>query len=467
MSDVRLMFTGDTILQRRLSACVEKDFLEVVDAIRSTDGGFTNLEGCVQAGEDWHAYAAGNGRAATFVRTPPYVGDELSWLGMKLLSLANNHSADFGEGGILTTLRYLERWPTLRPAGIGPTLAEAAAPTYLETPRAVVAMIAAADYGPRGLGDLSFPPPLGVMAADRDRYFTGRPGVNLLRYDCAFTIPEAAVNNLRDISQHMGWEQSKSMRRGGGGRAEPMTGPSPASDEVDSDGVFYFMGRKFVIGDNWSFTTEPFPGDVERIVAAVQEAKRQADWVVVSLHQQGAGRSRTEPPDHTVALGRAAMKAGADVFVAHGAGRVGGIEFVNEGVGIYGQGSFAMHLDQVKQLPLEMMERFGFGYDDEAGELLERRATKESRVGTEVGTRSEPIRHLSSMTLVELRSGHPPDATVVPLALRGSDEGRFASGVPYSLSAGGELHTSAIEMIGQRCVPFATAVRPDGQVVPG
>ena len=465
MSGVTLMLTGDTILQRRVSPSNEKGFRSAIDAVRSTDAGFTNLEGCIQAGEDWHAYLAGNGRGATFIRTPPYVGDELTWMGMKLLSLANNHSADFAESGFLTTLRHLAGWPDLHGAGVGATLAEAAAPTYFEAPGGVVAMIAAADYGPRGLGDLPFPPPLGVMAADADRYFKGRPGLNLLRYDCAFSVPGEAMDSLRDISEHMRWEASKNMRRGGGGRAEPMAGASPASDEVDDGDAFYFMGRKFVTGDEWTFQTEAYQGDVDRIVAAVREAKRQADWVVVSLHQQGAGRSRAEPPDHTVTLGRAAMQAGADVFVAHGAGRVGGIERVGDGVGVYGQGSFIMNLDQVKRLPLEMLQRFGFDYGQEAGELLERRANQESKVGTEVGTHAEPARHLSSMTLVELQSGEAPSLTVLPLTLGGTNEGRSVSGLPMLLAADTDLGSSALEMVNERCAAFGTAVRPDGEVV--
>lgn len=462
-----VVLTGDTILQRRLSPVADSGFKRAVEAVRSADAGFTNLEGCVQAGEDWHAYVAGNGRGATYIRTPPFIGEELVWMGMRLLSLANNHSADFGESGYLTTLTHLSRWPELHVAGIGATLADATAPTYFEAPNGVVAMIAAADYGPRGLGDLSMPPPLGVMAADADRYFRGRPGVNLLRYDCAFSVSEETLAQLRRISEAMGWERSKGMRRGGGGRAEPMAAASPASDEVDDDATFYFMGRKFVPGEGFTFRTESYRGDIARIEAAVREAKRQADWVIVSLHQQGAGRSREEPPDHTVELGRAALGAGADVFVAHGAGRVGGIERVGSGVAVYGQGSFAMNLDQVRRLPLEMLERFGFGYDQEAGELLERRANQESRVGTEVGTQGQhAVRHLSSMTLVELATGREPAVTVLPLELGGAEEGRWLSGVPRLVATDGETGASALAMIADRCRPFGTTVGPDGRVGP-
>ena len=94
------------------------------------------------------------------------------------------------------------------------------------------------------------------MAADSDRYFRGRPGLNLLRYDCKFTLPEAALGSLRATSEGMGWEQNKEVRRGGGGRAEPFAGASPANVEDETDGAFYFLGRKFIPGDTFGFETE-------------------------------------------------------------------------------------------------------------------------------------------------------------------------------------------------------------------
>jgi len=463
-----LALTGDTILQRRVSTCTDDGFRAAVDLIRSATLGFTNLEGCIQTGEDWHAYVAGNGRGATYIRTPPFAGDELTWMGFDLVSLANNHAADFGEGGVLTTLRHLERGPGLVGAGVGATLAEASGARYVDTAEGVVALIAAADWGPRGLGDLPFPVPIGAFAADADRYYHGRPGLNLLRYDCRFTVPAAALDQLRSLSEQMGWEASKAMRRGGGGRAEPMPSPSPGFDEDETDGSFFFMGRCFVAGDEPGFETVAYQGDVDRIVRAVREARHHADWVVVSLHQQGAGRRRDEPPDHTVALGRAAVAAGADVFVAHGAGRIGGIElFGDAGVAVYGPGSFVIHLDQVKHLPLEMMTRFGFGYDGEAGDLLDRRSTNERRAGTEVGVKSEPVAFSSAVTVVELAKGRPPEVAMHPIELVGPAEGRSVSGLPRLIPSPSEKLAAAVSVLDQRSRPFGATVDAAGRVSGG
>src|SRR5207237_1352051 len=175
--------------------------------------------------------------------------------------------------------------------------------------------------------------------------------------------------------------------------------PATECDEDESDGSLFFMGRKFVAGDDYTFRTIAYTGDIARMVHAVEEARRQADWVVVSQHQQGAGRSREEPPDHSVQLARATISAGADVFIAHGAGRVGGVEFIGDhGVAVYGPGSFIIHLDQVKQFPLEMMRRVGLGYEDEAGQALEIDTSNENKEGSEGGlqhrTAEDVLQHI-------------------------------------------------------------------------
>ena len=465
MARLSIALTGDTILQRRVSTYDDPAFLAALDVVRGATTGFTNVEGCIQTGEDWHALVAGNGRAATFIRTPPFVVDELAWMGFQLLSMANNHSADFGEGGVLTTLRHLSRRGDLVPAGLGATLAEAAAPRYLDTAAGVVALIAAADWGPRGIGDLPFPAPMGALAADADRYFKGRPGLNLLRYDCTFTVPEEQFAQLRHISQQMGWDASKAMRRGGGGRAEPLSSPSPAFDEDECDGSLSFQGRRFVAGDGYTFTTDAYAGDIDRIVRAVAEARRQADWVVVSLHQQGAGRVRPEATDHTLALGRAVAAAGADVYVAHGAGRAGGIELTGSTAAVYGPGSFVMHLDQVKQLPLEMMRRLGFDYDDEAGEALARRHSNESVVGSEIGLKGVALEaHANAIVVVELERGRAPEVVVHPIELTSASEGRAASGMPRLLAAGSEKAASCLAVLDARSRVFGTEVVESGGV---
>ena len=59
-------------------------------------------------------------------------------MGIGMVYAANNHAADFAEGGILTTIKYFKA-SGLGYAGIGESLTAATAPGYLETPKGMVA----------------------------------------------------------------------------------------------------------------------------------------------------------------------------------------------------------------------------------------------------------------------------------------------------------------------------------------
>ena len=62
-----MAFTGNLAPQQRFSVCRDEKFLKVVELLRSADVSFTNLECCIQDGEDFPAYVAGNGRGATYL----------------------------------------------------------------------------------------------------------------------------------------------------------------------------------------------------------------------------------------------------------------------------------------------------------------------------------------------------------------------------------------------------------------
>ena len=88
--------------------------------------------------------ASGEMRAnPTGVVSPPAVLDSLRSLSFNLLSLANNHAYELGEPGIRDTLEECRK-RGFSVAGTGLTLAEAAAPGLLKTPKGTVALVAMA-----------------------------------------------------------------------------------------------------------------------------------------------------------------------------------------------------------------------------------------------------------------------------------------------------------------------------------
>jgi poly-gamma-glutamate capsule biosynthesis protein CapA/YwtB (metallophosphatase superfamily) len=81
-----------------------------------------------------------SGPYGTYAACDPMVIDDLKWLGIKMVSTANNHVVDYGEVGIETNMQNLKHHG-MPFAGTGRNLSEAAAPTYLDTPKGSVALI--------------------------------------------------------------------------------------------------------------------------------------------------------------------------------------------------------------------------------------------------------------------------------------------------------------------------------------
>ena len=133
---------------------------------------------------------------------PPESIEELRWLGIDIVSTANNHASDFGDQGIISNLEFLEE-SGMPHAGTGMNLAEARAPAYLDNPKGRIALMAAADWGPRGTGAEPWPFPRGVMAGEQSPYSIGRPGCNLVRHSTKFTVTQSVYNELKALAKNL------------------------------------------------------------------------------------------------------------------------------------------------------------------------------------------------------------------------------------------------------------------------
>jgi poly-gamma-glutamate capsule biosynthesis protein CapA/YwtB (metallophosphatase superfamily) len=144
----------------------------VVPAIKELIQGdvkFTNFEGTVFEGGQ--AVAQGRGFLA-----PAAALDVLKAFGFNLLSLSNNHAFDLKGAGLANTLRAASE-RSLVHAGTGNTIAEAAAPAYLQTSNGTIALVASAS---------------GLMAPGARATENG-PGVNELRIEAGDMENEATA----------------------------------------------------------------------------------------------------------------------------------------------------------------------------------------------------------------------------------------------------------------------------------
>ncbi len=447
---------GDCLIQHRVSRYKEPRFLALAEHLRGADLAIANLECNITQGEDPPSMWGGGGHGATFMATPPFCLEELQWFGIEAVWCANNHSADFGEGGMVTTIGYLEE-AGMSHAGTGHNLTEASMPAYVDTGAGRVAVISASDWGPRGKADLPFPIPLGALAADQGPMFMDRPGANLVRFDAEIHVDAATLDTLRRVSAAMGWDEAKHVRATGGGRSDALMGYTMLNREVDTETEFYFMGTKFILDDTFTFETVPYEVDLERNYAMIREARRQADVVIVGFHQQGAGRRLDEPSDHVLRFAHGAIDAGADVFCAHGRGRLNGMEVYKEKPIIYGLPGFIMQVNQVRHVPPEMLERWGFARTETAAAFLEARDRAEAGGRSQIGVGTSNPGGLAIADVVFDTQGRPEEVRFHPLEVTGGT--RPQQGRPMMAEPGGEISTAVLEGLAARSKPFGTNVQ--------
>ncbi len=165
-TDITIVLTGQSMIRSDLRA-TKPGAGPAIKGLLGGDVIFTNLEAAVA--EPGETVREGRG-----FLTPPEALDALTAMGFNLLALSGNHAFDLKETGIRNTLREVDR-RTIVHAGTGSSLAEAAAPAYLQTPRGTVALIASAS---------------GLMAPGA-RATAERPGVNELRVEAGGRENEA------------------------------------------------------------------------------------------------------------------------------------------------------------------------------------------------------------------------------------------------------------------------------------
>lgn len=298
----RINFWGDISLQHPISGCTEPNFLRLRAELASADLNFANLECTIQDGEDWPAFIAGQGGfGSPYLGVGPWLPVELAELGFNALFLANNHSSDFGEGGVLTTIGYLDR-AGIPHVGTGANLSQASAATYVGGRLGRVAFLSSTDNGIRYRGGTPVPIPRGCMAADQGPWYPDRPGVNMLRYEPTFYVDRQTLDVLRQTSERLGWEQEKELRKQGSGLMIPSVGASAMDDRSEDENSFYFQGSRFAVGEDFHLTTACVPMDLERNCKWIDDASRNAELVVVGFHQNGTVWSEAQrviPPPTT------------------------------------------------------------------------------------------------------------------------------------------------------------------------
>lgn len=347
---------GDAILTTEIRETDNEQFDELVDLIRGADAATVNLEVLLH---DYEGYPTG-ASTGTYMRAPPKIAEELTWMGFNLFAAASNHSGDYSHGGMEATMRSLEQ-RNIPYAGLGRNLAEAMEPAYLETPAGRVALVAAHSTN------------AGVLTAGRQRQdLQGRPGVLPLGYEATYVVPDEYYEQVSHLSEELGLENLKE---------DPAESSYPhlvSHDGPNSFDLPNLMGSdlRFERGSTFGIDLRADESDLQTIETAIGRARRQADFVIASLHTHVGKDGHTnahEPAAFVETAARRFVDAGADAFVGHGSHVLQGIE-IYDGVPIFlGLGNFVLQNQLVTRLPGEIYDRYGLDQEAPPEDLFDKR----------------------------------------------------------------------------------------------
>jgi poly-gamma-glutamate capsule biosynthesis protein CapA/YwtB (metallophosphatase superfamily) len=331
-----LAAVGDLIVSRPLSALLPKDpgFASVVEILRGADAAFGNFENVVLDPRTFRGYPYA-GKDDWGLSAPPEVAGDLRSLGFDFVSRANNHALDWGIEGMRESSRLLDLAGIVH-AGVGESRAESRLPRYLETPLGRVALVSMASTF-RDYSDAL--PPRGAAP--------GRPGLSPVHVTRTVRVtPETmkALRGVRDAVEAPG-EKCETTERARTRREAARRDES----SLELSGTRYTVGTP--VGDHWEMRAL----DRDEILDAIRLGKQRSDLLVAAIHVHELGPGCATPPDFLPLLARAAIDAGAGVFVASGEHRLMPVEIYKGRPIFYGLANFFWD-DLQGPLPADMYE---------------------------------------------------------------------------------------------------------------
>jgi poly-gamma-glutamate synthesis protein (capsule biosynthesis protein) len=312
-----LLAAGQSLIRRTISDDSSDGYRNLVQLIRKADIAFTNLEGTIRG-----RFGGWPIKNKTVHASDVSVLHCLRLIGFNVLSLANNHAADLGPGGILSTIEATKSLGFLA-GGTGPDRSSARRPKIMTIAGRRVALLAM-DSGP-------WPEYVYALGDNPESTENARPGVNKLGLHRSLGLPAADIQRLREILTMTGQAQRLSQRVSVGFQ------PSPP------EGLFDFFGMMLEEADQPIERLQPDPDDVAAQLESVRQAREQADVVIVYLHNHHWAPDWSMPPDWAVKLARSFVDAGADLFVGHGVPVLQGMEIYRGKPMFFGLGNFIFH----------------------------------------------------------------------------------------------------------------------------
>lgn len=391
---------GDFLASRIVPMDCE-GFQHIAEYVSRADASFFNLETTLhRGGIPGNQFAGGSNH-----RSDPKVLKIAEGLGFNMTSFANNHTFDYGYEGVEATLQVLDE-SSLVHTGVGRNLDEAAAPVYLDTKNGRVALIAMT---------ASFCN-IASMAGRQSRRVPGRPGLNPLRVTEYIEVTSEQFAVLRQVSEESGINADIAIAR-----AEGYVTSTVSQTEV----AFGGHPLRYKLGEKLQYHTECNKADMERLKAAISQAKTQADYVLVSIHaHQTGGNAKECVPAFLQEFAHTAIDLGAAAVIGHGPHLLRPIEIYGGRPIFYSLGDFVIHNENFEYMPEDYYNTYGLTSDAPMNELYRRRSKDYTR-----GLLTDRRMLESVIPYFEIQGEKLIKLELYPIEM-GFDEPRFRTGNP-------------------------------------
>ena len=343
--DWSVALAGECMVCRPFAMHDDEASMAVINLLREADLTYAHLE---MNFAEWSElkYAARGDWMGSFMMGDPQVARDLKWAGVDIMSLAHNHSVDFGEWGIAATIKHCKA-AGLVVAGTGMDLEEAREPGYLETRQGRVALVSVASGNKSnewaGLGNAGL---------------RGRPGINPLRVDFKYILERDAAEQMKAIARKLDL-----LREAGKGTSSIGLSADEFSLQLPSEQSSRGSSA-FVPGEKFEIRSACQKRDLEGNLRSIDEAKKFADFVIVAHHFNIAdGKRGDRTPMFVREFAHAAIDAGADVYVGHGWHNTLGVEIYKGKPIVYGIGNFFAQSEFIRRVPYDSYESWGHDVD--------------------------------------------------------------------------------------------------------
>ena len=336
---------GECMASRPFAVHDDKASMAPIELLRIADLTYGHLEmNLADYGE--LTYPARGDWLGSFMMADPQVARDLKWAGIDIMSLAHNHSMDYGEQGMAATIRHCKA-AGLAVAGTGIDLEEAREPGYLETKHGRVALISTTSGNKQN-----------EWASLAKGGVRGRPGINPLRVTFKYMLERDAAEQMKAIARKLDvLREAGSSTSSVGLKGEEFGFQMPGDQSTRA-------ANAFIPGDRFEIQSTCHKRDLEGNLRSIDEARKMADFVIVAHHYNIAdGKRGDKVPMFVREFAHAAIDAGADVYVGHGWHSTLGIEIYKGKPIVYGIGNFFAQSEFIRRVPYDSYESWGHDMD--------------------------------------------------------------------------------------------------------